>query len=219
MSKHIRKHTVALACALTLIAACEETTPTDAGEPEPIRQAATASPEEVYYNEITRGSYALYRDISLCELVSRSDAAGLYEVTELRGVTEPVPGRSGKREPATYVELELREGWSEDPPTNPVVRIDGGPLFEEDVTEMWEISLSLGEEIGAFLEPPSARNQGFFDLNEFRLFKRLPHGGFSNGQLFTRTAVDSVEIQTWVRTIEADLPSCPVDKRPDRHQN
>ena len=171
--------------------------------------------QEVYYDQIEAGSYAAWRPLSLCQLVSRSEFAGLYEVVSIRGVTEEVPTRPGVLEGVTYVTLERRHEWTWDAPENAVARVSGGPLFHLDLVSGWFISLAVGDQLGVMLTPPTSRNRNFPTMHEWGLFKPTGGGSLSNGQLFTTSAVAEPEIARLVAEIDAAQPGCQVDHYPD----
>jgi hypothetical protein len=178
-----------------------------------------SSPQELSYDRINAGSFHLNGPISLCELIHRSAGGGVYEVISLTGKTEAVPGSPNKRDGFTYVELALVKSWTPDAPVDPVARIEGGPVFDQNVTSMWFVSLEVGEQIGLLLEPQSSRNRGYYGIEPLDIFRPGPHGGLTNGQLFRDDFISRTDLATMVHTIAEAAPACPVDVVPERPQH
>lgn len=178
-----------------------------------------SSTQELSYDRIEAGSFHLNGPISLCELTQRSAGGGVYEVISLTGKTEAVPGAPNKRDGFTYVELELVQSWTPGAPTDPVARIVGGPVFDENVTSMWFVSLEVGEQVGLLLHPQSSKNRGYYGIEPLNIFRPGPHGGLTNGQLFRDDFISRTDLATMVHTIAEAAPACPVDVVPERPQH
>lgn len=147
----------------------------------------------VSYQEI-RGGPVDARPLSLCELLKFFTAgAGAYRVKSLTGYTEELLDHPGNFDGFTYVELELVADWSGASPSNPVLRIAGGPKTP-DITRRWTVSLTVGEVVGLLVVPASPANRGFPGIDSLGLFREEPGGGYSNGQLFTKqpAALDTI---------------------------
>ena len=124
------------------------------------RSLSTKMADEIFYNEIKAGSFTYYRPLSLCRLLQNSAGAGIYEVVELRGTEETVPtSATPKLESVTYAKLKRQHPWSVDAPEEAMVRLEGGPVFDENVTAMWEVSLKIGEHVGLILKEPTFRSR------------------------------------------------------------
>jgi hypothetical protein len=210
----------------TLIATLSLTAALLAANPAGAEEAPPAANTSRDYRGVAQRQH--YRDVQAAQLwqlptglcdISRkiSGPAGLYRVEELIGVTEEVRGRvPGELDGFTYVELSLVTAWTPDAPSNPIVRMEGGPTARLNHHRGWNVALKQGELAGILFVAPMARNRGYYGLHNLAVFQRDPRsGGVTNGQLFTNQKLSFDELGKLVRAQRSrPTGTCPFDVYP-----
>lgn len=171
--------------------------------------SAPTHPSGTAYSRIDGASLATMATFSLCKLARHPmfESAGLYRVERLTGVTEEDLWNPGQINGFTYVELSLVDGWHK-AEAKPVARILGGPWPDGRVGG-WNIQLEVGEVVGLLLLRKAPENRGYPGIHELGLFKRGANGGFSNGQLFTRSAADEGQLGELVTAFSGESIDAP----------
>ena len=169
--------------------------------------------------EIRADSTASQAPFGLCDLVRHPmwKAGGLYEVERITVQMEPVKSEGEERLFAfAYVKLSLRRGWF-NAESDAVARVQGHVLASASYFSSFQGDLGVGEVVGVLLSNGAGWNRDYFGLHNLGIFDPREGGGYSNGQLFTRTRVGADELGDMITAIAASDPSgpCPHDARPD----
>lgn len=144
----------------------------------------------------------------------RIAGGGIYEVESLTGVRERdlYDEADDSLHGFTYVGLKLVEPWF-GAEVRPVARISGGP-GARGATQGWFISLRVGQRVGLLLMGATPKNRDHIGLDSRGVFAERAEDSFSNGQFFTKEAVDARELTALMKEV-ADDPECNVNRLPD----
>jgi hypothetical protein len=216
------RHIVCMAALPLILGACGNSGPdsqtADTAADVTAKQTVSVGFETANRTEYDRidGLSGLSLPTRLCHLLEYYDAgAGLYRVRSLTGYTEDMIEHPGHTAGFTYAQLDLVEDWSGKSPRAPIIRFRGGPA-DVDVVASWQISLRVGETIGALLEPPTAENRGYFNLRQLAIFHQREDGRYTNDQLFASAGADARELKRTIGRAISAGPNCEqFDVKPD----
>ena len=158
--------------------------------------------EHEEYDELD-GTPPLVETVSLCELVSDYDRAGVVEIDTIYGIDgEEFPDDQG-----WYLEFTLVDSWFGDLDDSEDLRTSGGPYGDAYASP--PISLETGEEIAVFL-----REDGNSIMNELATFRSDDNDLFTNTMHFREEPIALDALQDYIVDIHDAAVAgedCPVD--------
>ncbi len=154
------------------------------------------------YDEIT-GHPPLYDEVEFCEVILAYEHAAHFNVERIY---------TDSQQSGIFLELEVLNDWDTSIDDTILARISGGPVpGDENVFQAPQLSITKGEDVVVFFDPPSEVSDVVDIALSLALFRPLIDGDFTNGVHFNEEGISVNDLQGLVDDTRNSPEECETE--------